>query len=258
MLQLNDPCSELPQRVAPRHARKRIEVSLLFQESIAGALWDGLERGISSAENAKANRFVSLDDKRACVAAHWLKRGMLTSADPSIDPLSWDFEDGAHGKPLVLGRSDLHFNLSHCRGLVACALRRDGPVGIDVEFSNKPAPSAVAEHYFSPPELAWWQALPEAQKNKAFFGIWTLKEAFIKATGEGLSRQLRGFSVCVESLALLPQGEMTEQAPSWRFHQVEPDHQHVLALAWRSNGALKENVDMSVVRPDAWLRNNRK
>jgi 4'-phosphopantetheinyl transferase len=226
-----------------------IEVLLLFYNEIPTSLWGHLDTGISAQENDKASRFVFVEDKRACVAAHWLKRRLLSRADPSIDPLSWNFERGVHGKPLVAGRGDLHFNLSHCKGLVACALRRDGPVGIDVEFTGRPEPREVALHYFSPLELAWWQGQPEAMKTKTFFNIWTMKEALVKATGTGLSQPFRDFSVCVESLTMLSKGDSSGETQSWRFHVTEPDHQHLLALAWHSCGAKNENVDVRIVEP---------
>ena len=234
-------------------APKCVEVLLVFQEEIESDIWKYLEKGISVQEKNKAGQFVFSEDKRACVAAHWLKRRMLSRADPSIDPLSWNFEFGVHGKPLVAGRSDLHFNLSHCKGLVACALRRDGSVGIDVEFTDQPAPREVAAHYFSELEAAWWRAQPEAVKTRAFFNIWTMKEAFVKATGSGLSHSIQNFSVCAESLSLLSNDDLARGAQSWRFHLAEPSLQHLLALAWSNEGARNEIVDVSVIQPDTLL-----
>jgi 4'-phosphopantetheinyl transferase len=251
-------------RPDPRHqavfanAPGCIEVLLMFQDEIADDLWNHLENGISAQENEKASRFVFVEDKRACVAAHWLKRRMLSRADPSIEALSWEFEYGMHGKPLVAGRDDLHFNLSHCKGLVACALRRDGLVGIDVEFIGRPAPPEVVTHYFSSSEAAWWRAQPETMKTKAFFKTWTMKEALVKATGDGLSQPLRDFSVCVESLTLLPQGDFASETQSWSFHLAQPGDQHLLALAWQRGEVRNETLNVSVIQPDIWLRTMRK
>ena len=258
MLQLNECFPDVQHQTVSAAAPGCIEVLLMFQDEIADGLWGHLERGISEQENEKAGRFAFTEDKRAYVAAHWLKRRMLSRADPSIEPLSWHFEYGMHGKPLVTERGDLHFNLSHCKGLVACALRHDGPVGIDVEFINRPAPLEVVRHYFSPSEAAWWLVQPETMKNKAFFKIWTMKEAFVKATGDGLSRPLRDFSVCVENLTLLPQGDFQSETQSWSFHLAQPGNQHLLALAWQMGGVKNETLNVSVIQPDTWLRTMRK
>jgi 4'-phosphopantetheinyl transferase len=236
----------------PTHEPARVDVALLFQEEIADDVWCRLENAVTPEERAKAARFVFPADRRACLAAHWLKRQMLSRADPTTDLLSWRFDYGPHGKPQIAGRSDLHFNLSHCHGLVACAVRRDGPVGIDVEFTSRPAPAEIVAHYFSAAEAAWWRVQPDSEKTRAFFALWTLKEAFIKATGEGLRRSLQDFTVCVDRLALLPQGELASQAQSWRFYQAEPGNQHLLALAWRKGGGREERVDTIIVRPDVW------
>jgi 4'-phosphopantetheinyl transferase len=256
MLQLSE-CRPDPQfHNLAAHGPGSIDVCLLFQEAIAGERFDHLERGISEAESARAARFVFPRDKRAYVAAHWLKRRMLSSADDRVDPLSWQFENGPHGKPRVAGRSDLHFNLSHCRGLVACALRRNGPVGIDAEFIGRTAPGEVVAYYFAPAEAAWWQEQPARENTKAFFKLWTLKEAFVKATGAGFSQPLQDFSVCVDTLALRAGGELANQSPFWRFHQAEAGHDHLVALAWKNDTKHEDTVAIRIVQPDALPRSS--
>ncbi len=83
-------------------------------------------------ERDRASRFVFERDRAHFVAAHALKRRMLTSVCGG-DPTSWAFVKGRNGKPALAGRLHPFFNISHCRGLVACAVSPRIEVGIDVE-----------------------------------------------------------------------------------------------------------------------------
>ena len=88
----------------------------------------------------------------------------------------------------------LQFNLSHTRGFVACAISIANAVGIDVEAVSRNPDIEVADRFFSPREVAILRAMPPERQPETFLRFWTLKEALIKATGEGLSRALDSFS----------------------------------------------------------------
>lgn len=110
--------------------------------------------------------------------AHRLAEGMLPSAD---------WAKGTHGKPFLPGHP-LFFNLTHCAGLAACVT---GALecGIDAEPLTR-APGRVIQKVCTPQE----QAFVDAHGVPAFFRLWTLKEAFVKCTGDGISFPLR--TVC--------------------------------------------------------------
>ena len=89
----------------------------------------------------------------------------------------------------------LTFNLSHTDGLVGLATlsvpgRR---LGFDVEPADRSVNLDVADRFFRSEETTWLRSLPEAGRPEGFLRLWTLKEAFIKATGEGLVRDLASF-----------------------------------------------------------------
>ena len=86
-----------------------------------------------------------------------------------------------HGKPMIDG---LEFSLSHSGDLVVCAVS-DEPVGCDVERLRE-APKGVAERYFSDGEQAYLSRFSGDEYDKAFFRLWTMKESYVKMTGEGL------------------------------------------------------------------------
>ena len=90
---------------------------------------------------------------------------------------------GENGKPECEG---VYFNLSHSADMVLCAIS-DAPVGCDIEKVTA-APMEVAERYFSANERRYISAAETVEeKNRRFFRLWTIKESYMKMTGEGVS-----------------------------------------------------------------------
>lgn len=90
---------------------------------------------------------------------------------------------GEHGKP-YFKNSDICFNVSHCRGLVVCAVARGVEVGVDAE-NIRPYRANVAERIFCEAEKATLEMADN--KDEFFFKVWTFKESVVKLGGEGLS-----------------------------------------------------------------------
>jgi len=153
-----------------------------------------LERLLSPEETSRAGRFAFDLHRRRYVAAHGLLRVVLADR-LGTTPEKVALESASGGKPrLRTGRA--RFNLSHAGpvGLVAVSAERE--VGIDVEEIREIANlDDLAEACFSPAESAALAAVPAPDRLRAFFTGWTRKEAFLKATGEGLSRPLASFDV---------------------------------------------------------------
>ncbi|MGI6255934.1 MAG: 4'-phosphopantetheinyl transferase family protein [Acutalibacter sp.] len=90
------------------------------------------------------------------------------------------------GKPYFPDCS-IHFNLSHCHGMVCCALSAF-PVGVDGE-GPRPFREALARRACTQEELSWLLAQPD--HGAAFLTLWTLKESVMKLTGQGLAYGLK-------------------------------------------------------------------
>lgn len=188
-------------------------------------------------ERARADRFYFEADRAIYTAAHWLLRQALSAA-ASLAPEAWRFTAERYGKPRIdpaLGPLGLGFNLSHTKGLVACAVGPEIDIGLDVErITPERADLAVAEHYFSPSEVALMRDAPPARRPDIFFRLWTLKEALIKATGEGLHRALDSFAFSFDPTAIAFHPPDPAEAAQWRFAEDRPTPNHALALAIRS------------------------
>lgn len=99
-----------------------------------------------------------------------------------------------NGKPFLKGFPQIHFNITHCTGFAACAFH-DQPVGIDAELPGYFAP-VLKGAVLSPEEQAALLRTGENQKllEECFYRYWTLKEAYVKMTGTGVSVPLKDIS----------------------------------------------------------------
>jgi 4'-phosphopantetheinyl transferase len=191
---------------------------------------------LDPAEQAQADRFHFEEDRSTYTAAHWLVRNALAAVG-GAPPAAWRFVIERKGKPRVdpaAGLPELRFNLSHTRDLVACVINLDTEVGIDVEtLDRKSADLAIAKRFFSATEFTLLRDTPPDRQHDTFFRLWTLKEAFIKATGEGMSRGLDSFSFTLDpvSISFRPQG--TDEPTQWTFIEQRPTPGHLLAIAAR-------------------------
>lgn len=95
---------------------------------------------------------------------------------------------GDHGKPAIDGHPEIHFNISHCREAVICFVD-NRPVGVDVETVHR-LRDGLAEYTMNPQELE--EIRSAADPALAFTRLWTMKEALLKLTGEGINGHLKG------------------------------------------------------------------
>lgn len=214
-----------------------VAVRWLVPALIGPDAWPPLAACLDAGEQARAARFHFAADRDAYVAAHALTRGMLSRHLPR--PASgWRFAANAYGRPEIVrapGDPPLRFNLSHSRGLVAVAVTQALDVGIDVEAVDPARLSLdLAEQTFAPAEVAYVRSLPLAARTEALFALWTLKEAYIKAVGRGLSLPLDSFACTLAPIAIQFSTVWTDDPTNWRFERLRPTRTHALALAVRA------------------------
>jgi len=187
-------------------------------------------------EIAKLDRFAAERDRRLYLATHAMLRAALSSyAD--ISPAGWSFSTRPDGKPAIAGPRPpppLSFNLSHSQAMGVCAVARGREVGVDVEDTRRPVDVAVlAERFFTPREAADVLARSGPARCRRFFEYWTLKEAVLKASGEGLVAGLSGFTIEFQ-----PDGAIATTSPAgkrladrWLLHQTALNDHCLLAVA---------------------------
>jgi len=140
------------------------------------------------------------EDNRLRAAQHraglsLLRRGLegLYGISISQEELPGRLSRGEHGKPYLPDLPGVHFNISHCLGTAVCAFA-PAPVGADVELP-RPFYPRLPQRVLAPEELALWERCAgEEVRRELFFRLWTLKESFLKCSGDGISRPLRAVS----------------------------------------------------------------
>jgi len=212
-----------------------LDVWLCYDEELSEAELVNCQAILSREERAKGSRFVFEADRHRYFVARAMTR-QLIGGYLGIDPSICAFELNEYGKPFVHEAQQvsppISFNVSHTSGLIVIAVTRRLAVGIDVEnVSKQPAPLEIASQYFAPSEVAQLQSSTHLEKGLRFFEFWTLKEAYIKARGMGLSIPLQSFSFAIDEdgkqLRFSPPADDRVQ---WAFRQFKPTHDHVIAV----------------------------
>ena len=189
---------------------------------------------LSPAEIQKADRYMKQSDRQLSLVSRALLRYLIAGATRQ-DPKSLRFSANEHGKPFLKQRPDIQFNLSHSHGAAVCALCRDDAVGVDVEDVGRQTDLSIANRFFSSAEAELVSKAPEIEKRALFFDIWTLKEAYIKAVGKGLSIPLNSFSFNADQADIqITFSDTGRTDPMWQFFQWRPEPGKIVAAAGRS------------------------
>ena len=192
---------------------------------------------LSDGERERAARFRLERHRRAWIVSHALVRSALSHYVP-VPPAAWRFETEEHGRPRIAGPADapgLRFNLSHTDHLAACAVAADLDVGVDVESAARLRhPLEIAERYFAAAEARELRGLGKDEQAERFLDFWTLKEAYVKARGEGLAIGLdrMRFILAPETSPRVEFDPKLRDDPAhWQFELREPAAGQRLALA---------------------------
>ena len=185
-------------------------------------------RTLSEHERNRAERFQFDRDRDRFIIRRGLLRQIL-GCYLNTDPAQVSFSYESRGKPVLAGIRDgqtLHFNLSHSHGLALFAVARQSALGIDVE-RIRPIPEIdqIAARFFSPYENALLDDLPKDQLPEAFFHCWTRKEAYLKATGEGIADSLPEVEVSLSpwrAAQLVSIAGDLQAAALWTLHALAP------------------------------------
>ncbi|MEH1804693.1 4'-phosphopantetheinyl transferase HetI [Nostoc sp.] len=189
---------------------------------------------LSSDETARAERFYFQEHRQRFIAGRGILRIILGSY-LGIQPLQVQFNYQQRGKPVLadtFADSRLEFNLSHSQGLGLCAVNCTRPIGVDLEYIRPMSDiEALAKRFFLPREYEMLRSLSPNQQQEIFFRYWTCKEAYLKATGDGLS-QLEQIEV-----SLTPTEPAKLQiTEDWSLFELLPANNYVAAVAVENFG----------------------
>jgi 4'-phosphopantetheinyl transferase len=191
---------------------------------------------LSPSERARAERFRFPHHRESYIIRHGILRTLL-GRYLGIKPETVEFRYGEFKKPEVANTKDtIHFNDSHSGGLVLYGFTRACPIGVDIEHLRPVEHfEQIARHYFSPREFQLLNTLPEADRIRGFFSLWTRKEAFLKATGEGIGQNLAKIEVTPDEKPEILATHFGEPG-EWQMESLAPAKDYLTALAVKHQG----------------------
>jgi 4'-phosphopantetheinyl transferase len=202
---------------------------------------DAFFRTLSPDERERAGRFYFERDRRHFIVGRGVLRNIL-GRYLDLEPQALVFSYGPKGKPSLAQELvkaappavDLRFNLSHSGGLALYAFTYGRDLGVDIEqLRALEDAERIASRFFAAGEVRVFGALPTPLRMQGFFNCWTRKEAYIKATGEGLSMPLDCFEVSLipgePARFLRVEGEPAA-ALRWFLRELDPASGYVAAV----------------------------
>ncbi len=179
--------------------------------TIAETQYPHLAQILPAARRAHACRYRQDADRQRSLAAGALLQYALDQAGVPRSNRTLAFI--GNGKPILAPDTGFHFSLSHSGPVALCAYG-PAPLGADVEKPDRPA-LRVVQRKCPPGEWAWLQAQPDPEA--AFFRLWVLKEAYVKALGTGLALGLDRYEICFGTQVTVLRSGRVEP---WTFHEA--------------------------------------
>lgn len=228
----------------------QVALWLLPVDDLPEAVVQQLSAHLSEEEWARNREYTAESLRRRDATCRGLLRDLLARYT-GLPARALSLVRGEHGKPLLAEPDvSVHFNYSHSGSYAIFAFTRMGEVGVDIEpIGRKASALRIARSYFTEREHQALAVLPEPERGPEFLRYWTLKEAWLKARGEGIFAGLDRFSI---SLPAMDEGtaavQLTGQesaedehafcysgiaAPGYRFGLVVRGVQNPLSLSRR-------------------------
>lgn len=164
-------------------------------------------------------------------------------------PLQLEFAPNDLGKPILVApysTRPLAFNISHARGCIGVVIGAGQDCGIDIEAVSSVADSAdIRRQILTRDEQRQIQNTPEDQRNDLLTRLWTLKEAFLKARGDGLSTPPNTISVSIASDGAYLDRKIPD-AHKWRLENFLWREKFQVSLCF-SSGYEIDHIDNAVV-----------
>ncbi|MBB2917414.1 4'-phosphopantetheinyl transferase family protein [Cupriavidus alkaliphilus] len=246
-------CRNLPHAGFPRRLPAPVPQLSLWQVDLADPVHAAAIASASClgpTEQAHCATLRQAADRRRFTGARVALRTVLAQRLECL-PSTLRFRTGSHGKPYLEGIAAPAFNLAHAGDYAWIALAEaGGEVGVDIERIDPAlgvaAMRELAAHCLTPRERAWLALLPADAWPRAFFLLWTAKEALLKALGLGIADHLQHVSVVAEGrggagrLAVVPEsgqfaGQLAGHAAAlarMRLYRLAAPDGYAAAIAW--------------------------
>ncbi|MBD2294946.1 4'-phosphopantetheinyl transferase superfamily protein [Anabaena sphaerica FACHB-251] len=196
---------------------------------------ESFQKTLSSDEFARAERFYFPEHRQRFIIGRGSLRTIL-GRYLGVEPSQVEFDYQQRGKPLLAAKfanSGLFFNLSHSQDLGLCGISYQRLIGVDLEYIRPMSDlENLAKRFFLTSEYEVIKLLSPQQQEQAFFRYWTCKEAYLKATGDGLVQleQIEVDLTPTKSAQLLVSG-------NWELRELIPADNFAAAVVVANNGS---------------------
>ncbi|ESA32273.1 4 -phosphopantetheinyl transferase [Leptolyngbya sp. Heron Island J] len=171
---------------------------------------------LSEDELDRLNRYRFAADRRKFAVARSSLRQILARY-MQTNPADLIFDYGPYGKPSLHNENSLQFNLSHSGEYALCGVATQ-VVGVDIEqLRSMERLDGLIKRCLAPTEQQALASVPSVQQSAGFLRYWTCKEAYLKATGQGISESLTAIEVELE-----PQPRLKGPQQPWQLQVFTP------------------------------------
>ena len=203
-------------------------------------LYQAIYKNTSSIRREKADRLRMRNDRNLCLGAGFLLDCCLKMV--GLREADRKYGEQRNGKPVFTDHPELCFSLSHS-GTIAMAALSVHDLGCDIE-KIKEIDMAVAKRFFAPGEYAALLAqLSDGERKELFFRIWTLKESFLKATGQGFAFPMRDFEIIMKDERI--SAVQTADEKQYSFRELVPYDGYRSAVC-----SEEENPELQICYPE--------
>jgi len=199
-----------------------------------------LETVLGSEERERARAFRDDVDRKRYVASHGILR-ILLSRYLKREPQELEYLYDGLGKPRLSRGDDvpLSYSISHSSGMALYAFASGHRIGVDLEYVQ-PLEGAqdIVVRYFAKDETALLLGCDDDYHQEAFFRIWTLKEAYVKAIGEGMQCPFDRFSVSHCPIGEADSARISDRGGAgveWVLKTVIPSPRYIGAVAFEGS-----------------------
>ncbi|MGY6530439.1 MAG: 4'-phosphopantetheinyl transferase family protein [Cyanobacterium sp.] len=202
---------------------------------------------LSPDELDKIQRFKNkIQGDRTCIARANLR--ILLSKYLNINPDKISFNYSQKGKPFLENYPHLYFNLSHTDNWIVYGIS-DQLIGIDIEnIKKKVKYKELAKRFFCPREFNLIIKQNQENEPKLFYTLWTAKEAYLKATGEGLSGGLDTIELSYNFLSEEVEIISANIRTKWQIKNLKVEDDYLVSVAIKTRNMLPEQLTFKEVK----------
>jgi len=209
----------------------------IWRVDLSNTKLDSYQAILSIDEKQRADKFI-FDKDRGDYSRCRCSLRLILARCLSYPAAEIVFRYGEHGRPelQVPAVEDFQFNLSHSGHMALIAVSRGRNVGVDLNYlGQKRQWQPIAKRSFSPAEQVLLFRLPEVLRETMFCRIWSQKEAYSKALGDGFSYGFQNFTVAVDvngTTGLLADTRQPQFVDDWTILNIDAGEDWMAALAY--------------------------